>query len=378
MTHHSERNPVNIRTRRHTRRHLLLAAAAVAGLAGLAACSDSNKSESTTTDASAETTTAAPAETTTPSATDAPAGKVLKVAVLTPGLTNDGSFNQVALEGIQKLKDEGLVEFEIREKLADPAASEPVIREYANKGYDLIIGHGIELSEPILKVAAEFPDVHFAASGGPDLEAKLLANVDGWTYDFAQQGYLNGWLAGKIANVTKVGAVGGPELPFILAAHKGFALGLKETNPAATIVETFTGSFDDVQKAVEATKGQVAQGAQIIWTSGDGIGNGVAAAAKEAKVFTLGVTGDAGGVAKEVNIASVELDMYPTFKAYVDDINAGTFGKKFFVSGLANAGLILTPINPVDPAVPADIQAQVDQLVADLASGAKVLPNFYA
>ncbi|MEY4372897.1 MAG: hypothetical protein RL219_1666 [Actinomycetota bacterium] len=361
---------MNITTRRHTRRHLLLAAAALAGLTGLAACSDDNKSEPATTEA--------PASSEAPASTEAPAGKVLKVALLTPGLTNDGSFNQVALEGIQKLKDEGLVEFEVREKLADPAASEPVIREYATKGYDLIIGHGIELSEPILKVAAVFPAVPFAASGGPDLEAKLLANVDGWTYDFAQQGYLNGWVAGKIAGVTKVGAVGGPELPFILAAHKGFALGLKETNPAATIVETFTGSFDDVQKAVEATKGQVAQGAQIVWTSGDGIGNGVAAAAKEAKIFTLGVTGDAGGVAKEVNIASVELDMYPTYKAYVDDINAGTFGKKFFVSGLANAGLILTPINPVDPAVPADIQAQVEQLVADLVSGAKVLPNFYA
>lgn len=368
MHSNSERNPVNNPTRRHNRRHFLLAAAALAGLTGLAACSDDNKSESTTT---------APASTEAPAGTDAPTGKVLKVALLTPGLTNDGSFNQVALEGIQKLKDEGLVEFEVREKLADPAASEPVIREYANKGYDLIIGHGIELSEPILKVAADFPNVKFAASGGPDLEPKLLANVNGWTYDFAQQGYLNGWLTGKIANVTKVGAVGGPELPFILAAHKGFALGLKETNPAATIVETFTGSFDDVQKAVEATKGQVAQGAQIIWTSGDGIGNGVAAAAKEAKVFTLGVTGDAGGVAKEVNIASVELDMYPTYKAYIDGINDGTFGKKFYVSGLANGGLVLTPINPVDPAVPADIQTQVEKLVEDLKSGAKVLPNFY-
>ena len=375
---------MNTSSRRLNRRHLLLATAALAGLAGLVGCSSDKKAETTTTAAPVETTaaptetTAAPTETTAaPAETTAPAAKVLKVALLTPGLTNDGSFNQVALEGIQKLKDEGLVEFEVREKMADPAASEPVIREYATKGYDLIIGHGIELSEPILKVAAEFPEVHFAASGGPDLAEKLIANVDGWTYDFAQQGYLNGWIAGKIANVTKVGAVGGPELPFILAAHKGFALGLKETNPAATIVESYTGSFDDVQKAVEATKGQVAQGAQIIWTSGDGIGNGVAAAAKEAKVFTLGVTGDAGGVAKEVNITSVELDMYPTFKAYVDDITAGTFGKKFFVSGLANGGLVLAPINPIDTAVPADLQAQVDKLVADLASGAVVLPNFY-
>ena len=149
------------------------------------------------------------------------AAEKLKVAVLVPGLANDGSFNQVALEGAKKLADEGLITFEIREKQRDPASSEPVIRQYAQRGYDLIIGHGIELSEPILNVAKDFPKVHFAASGGPDLAGKLIANTDGWTYDFAQQGYLSGWVAGKLG-VSKVGALGGPQLPFILAAHKGF------------------------------------------------------------------------------------------------------------------------------------------------------------
>jgi basic membrane protein A and related proteins len=303
------------------------------------------------------------------------AGK-LKVALLVPGLANDGSFNQVALEGVKKLADQGLITFEIRERQKDPATSEPVIRQYAQRGYDLIIGHGIELSEPILEVAKDFPKVHFTASGGPDLAKKLAANVDGWTYDFAQQGYLSGWVAGKM-RLTKVGAVGGPQLPFILAAHKGFKAGLHETDPTATVIEVFTGSFDDVQRAAEATKGLIAEGAQVVWTSGDGIGNGVAAAAEQGKIHTLGVTGSAGGLAKKVNIVSVELDMYPTFKAYVDAVNDGTFGNKFFVSGLANHGLVLTPVNDIDKRVPADLQKQVDALVADLASGAKKLPDFY-
>ena len=69
--------------------------------------------------------------------------------------------------------------------------------------------------------------------------------------------------------------------------------------------------------------------------------------------------------------------MYPTFKAYVDAVKDGSFGKKFFVSGLANHGLILTPVNHVDKRVPADLQKQVDALVGQLASGAKTLPDFY-
>ena len=38
---------------------------------------------------------------------DASAADKLKVAILTPGLANDGSFNQVALEGVKKLAKEG-------------------------------------------------------------------------------------------------------------------------------------------------------------------------------------------------------------------------------------------------------------------------------
>jgi len=310
-------------------------------------------------------------------ASPALAAEKLKVAILTPGLTNDGSFNQAAADAVKKLAAEGLITVDIREKLADPAASEPVIRQYAAKGYDLIIGHGIELSEPILKVAKEFPKVHFAASGGPDLAAKLTENVDGWTYDFGQQGYLGGFVAGKLKDEKVIGIVGGPQLPFIQAAHNGFRAGLKDSGSTAKTSEVYTGSFDDAQKAAEATRGLIEEGAKLIWTSGDGIGNGVAAAAANGGAQTLGVTGDAGGLAKKVNIASVVLNLYPTYRSYVDDIGSGAFGKKFFVSALGNKGLVLTPLNDPNHLAPADLQAQVDALVAELASGKKTLPNFF-
>ena len=303
--------------------------------------------------------------------------KPLKVALLVPGHANDGSFNQVAAEAMKKLAAEGLVTFELRESMADPSKSEPIIRQYAANGYDLIIGHGIELSEPILKIAAGFPKTHFAASGGPDLAGRLLPNVDGWTYDFGQQGYLSGFVAGKLKGVETFGMVGGPELGFVKASHNGFKAGLMEGKPSAKVIESYTGSFDDAQKAAEATRGMIAQGAKVVWTSGDGIGNGVAAAAAQDGALTLGVTGEAGGFAKKVNIATVVLDMHPTYKAYVDDLDAGAFGKKFFVSGIGNKGLVMTPLNPVGADLPAGLSAEVDALVADLAAGKKTLPNFF-
>lgn len=301
----------------------------------------------------------------------------LKVALLVPAHANDGSFNQVAREGAEKLQKEGLIKLELREAMADPSASEPVIRQYAAAGYDLIIGHGIELSEPILKVAKDFPKVHFAASGGPDLAGRLLANVDGWTYDFGQVGYLDGFIASKLTGVDSFGIVGGPELPFIKAVHNGFKYALKAGKPTAKLTEAYTGSFDDAQKAAEVTRGMIAQGASVVFTSGDGIGNGVAAAAAQEGALTIGVTGEAGGNAAKVNIASVVLDMYPTYKAYVDAIKDKSFGKKFFVSGIANKGLVLTPIAAGKGKLPADLPTEVEKLTSDLGDGKIKLPNFF-
>ena len=302
----------------------------------------------------------------------------LKVVLLIEAIANDGSFNQPAVAALKKLADAGQIEFEVREKLADPTASEPVIRLYASRGYDLIIGHGIGLSAPILKVAKDFPKIHFTASAGPDLEAKLLPNVDGWTYDFGQYGYLGGWLAGKIAGVKTVGIVGGPQLPFIVATHAGFKTGLKSSNPDAKVIEVYTGSFDDAQKALEATRSEAAQGADLIWTSGDGIGNGVAAGADAAKLRTIGVSGAAGGLAEKVNITSVVLDQYPLYAGWLDEIRNGTFGKHWTVQQLSNAGLVLTPLNRLGSGIPDDVDAQQQKLVADLKSGALKLPNFFA
>jgi len=308
------------------------------------------------------------------------AANKLKVVLLTPGLTNDGSWNQVAREAVERLKKDGRIDADIREKMRDPGTSEPVIREYATKGYDLIIAHGDEMFDPVLKIAKEFPKIHFAIAGGPEGLQKTTTNIEAWTYDLGQQGYICGFIAGKIKDVQIVGMVGGLKFPPIQVIHAGFKAGLKDADPSRNWKEVYTGGFDEVQKAIEATTGLIDQGAQLVFTSGDGIGSGVASAAArhQPKALTLGVTGDAGGLAKQVNVANAELDLYPTYKSYADRIASGAFGNKGYTSDLTNKGLVVTPISKgvSDPRIPADLQAQVDKLVADLASGARKLPQF--
>jgi basic membrane protein A len=340
--------------------------------------SDNSSNSSSATTAGGTATTAAGGSATTAAGASSNPAKKLKVALLVPAQANDGSFNEVALDGVKKLQDEGLIEYQLRENMADPAAAEPVIRDYASQGYDLIIGHGIELSDPIFRVAQDFPKVHFTASGGADVLTKGTANVETWTFDSNQLGYLDGFVAGK-TGLSPIGIVEGMNFPFILADDAGFTAGVKAVNPGAQILPAvFVGSFDDVQKAAEATKGAVNQGAKLVFTSGDGIGAGVAAAANDAKVLTVGVAGSAGGLADKVNVATVEEDMYPIFKPWVQRVADGSFGKQGTTSTIANGGLTIAKVNVVSSAVPTDLKAQIDDLVSKIQSGAVKLPDFAA
>jgi len=351
--------------RRFTPLALIVAVLALAAVAiGCGSSDESSTSTSATTG-----TSAAAAET-----PDAP--KPLKVALLTSGLTNDGGFNQWAAQALEQLKEEGLVEPQIRQQLSDPTAAEPVLREFASRGYDLIIGHGIDLSEATLKVAAQFPDVHFATTGDNTLADKLLDNVDGWTYDFGQFGYVGGYVAGLIQGHDQVGVVGGPKIPFVEAAGKGFAAGLEATNPQAKIETIYTGDFYDSQKEQEAVRSLVQKGNKLIYAN-TAEGNGVAPAAKEEGAWTIGVAVSGSPAAKDVNITSPNLNFYPVYKAYVDEINGGTFGKKFVVGDLANKQIGIEPVNQVSDEVPADLQEKVDELSQQLASGELELPNFF-
>src|SRR5437899_1689311 len=103
-------------------------------------------------------------------------------AVLAHRRRFDHQFRGASLdEAVQRLQVGRALTYGLRGRMADPATSEPVVRDYATRGFDLIIGHGIELSEPVLKVAGEFPQVHFTISGGSDVVTKPTANVEAWT-----------------------------------------------------------------------------------------------------------------------------------------------------------------------------------------------------
>jgi basic membrane protein A len=304
------------------------------------------------------------------------ADHTVKVAVVLGGLANDGGFNQYGADAANTLAKSGDIEVQIRESVSNPSDAEPIFRQFAADGFDLVVGWGLGFSDSVFKVAAELPDTAFVATGSADILDKATANVETWTYATNEVGYLTGWIAGK-SGLSPVAVVDGELAPFNELSYNYLSIGLADANPAAVeLAPIFTGSWEDAQLANQATKAQIDLGAKLIVTAGEGYTPGVIAAAVEKGVATIGASNSATTDAKKVNIGLVKLDFTPTLREVVARVAAGDFGNANYTSTIANGGLVLADLNQVSaaPNLPTDIAAQVTDLAAKLASGEATIP----
>lgn len=268
----------------------------------------------------------------------APAEKpAYRVALILPGRADDVSWNQASFEGMNYAKENAgmKVDVTVVEGVYDVAAIEPALRDYAQQGYNLVVGHGFQFQEPIIKVAPEFPNVHFALGTG----YKLAPNVGVYDVKLEQGGYLMGILAGMLTKSNVAGVTGGLDVSEIHRGHVAFKLGVESVNPKATVINTFTGDFNDLIAAKEAAISQINAGADILWQSGDGIGIAVLTTCKEKNILCMGNTANQNDIAPNNVLASVVYAWGPMYVQMIKESVAGTFGNKHYWINFANDGI---------------------------------------
>lgn len=264
----------------------------------------------------------------------------LKVALILPGRADDVSWNQAAYEGmlsaVEIVAEEGIeVELTTVEEVYDPVDIEPALIDYAQQEFDLVVGHGFQFMEPIIKVAEDYPDVNFAIGTG----FKLAPNVGVYDVRLEQGGYLMGMIAGYLTEADIVGVTGGVDVSEIHRGHVAFLLGAEEVNEDVTVLSNFTGDFNDVPAAKEAALSQIAAGADVLWQSGDGIGFGVLSACEEEDIICMGNVADQNEIAPENTLASFVYDWAPLFAQMITETAEGTYGDAFYWNDFSNEGV---------------------------------------
>ena len=296
------------------------------------------------------------------------AEKPLKVGiVLSIGGLGDKSFNDSAYRGLENAKKDLGIEFKHVEP-ASPSEDEGYLREYAEAGYDLVIATGFLMKDATEKVAKDFPDVKFALID----EVSTLPNVSSLVFAEDQGSFLVGALAAMMSKTGSVGFVGGMEIPLIQKFQKGYEMGAKYVNPNIKLGSLYTSGsnpFNDPVRGKENALSLIKQGADVIYHAAGGTGIGVIEAAKEAKVFAIGVDSNQDGIAQGTVLTSmmkyVDVAVYNAVKA----VKEGTFkgGEQRF--GVKEGGVGTTEFEFTKDVIGADNLAKLEAIKKDIIDG---------
>jgi len=304
------------------------------------------------------------------------AESALKVGLITDlGQLNDRGFNQLAYEGLKRAeKDLGVKGRVLESKSASDYV--PNMATLARQGYDMIIGVGFAQGDAIATAARQFPKTKFVII---DVDQKSLkgkpTNVDGMLFREEQVGYLAGYLAGleaKRAKGNTIGSVGGFKEPPVDRFIAGYQAGAKAAMPGVKTLNGYSSDWDDQAKCKELALNQIQAGAKVVFQVAGGCGLGALDAARERKVWGIGVDADQSFLGPHVLTSAqkrVDEGVFRTIKSVQD----GTWkGGRNLVFGLAQDGVALGTISKKVPQSDLD---DLDQVKQKIASGEIQVPK---
>jgi len=298
------------------------------------------------------------------------AASSFRVALLTPGPISDQSWNGGAYDGLLRIRDSlGAAISHIQTKT--PAEFEENFRQYGDKGYSLVFGHGFEFQDAAARVGPAFPKTIFITTGG----TRTSANVAAMSFAFEQPSYLAGIVAASVSISGTIGCIGGTELPPVRAGFEAYAAGARSINPRIKIITAYLGNWDDAGAGKEQALAQIARGVDVIYQNADAAGLGVFQAAKESKgIYIIGSNADQNGVAPAVTLGSVVIDLPHAFIAVAREVKNGTFTPRVITLDTRSA-VMKWVMNPaMTSVIPARTMQLVDSITRTMFDGTFTSP----
>ena len=296
-----------------------------------------------------------------------------KVAMITDyGDITDESFNQTTYEAcVAFCKGKGY-DFQYYKPAGDTTADRVAMIEKAiDDGHNLIVMPGYAFAGAIVEAAPEHPDVKFFAldvAKGDLLEAgvtkageKYDYNPDNWDFDkyvnmsnvysAIYQEELSGYMAGVAAvklGYTKLGFLGGMEVPAVVRFGYGFVQGVndaaKELGINVELNYVYGGAFSGDPDITARMDTWYQNGTEIVFACGGGIYTSAGEAAVKKNGKLIGVDTDQKPVIDKkygdgITVTSAMKGLYPTtidtLKDIIDNGNWDNYKGK-----ITNLGLV--------------------------------------
>jgi basic membrane protein A and related proteins len=303
--------------------------------------------------------------------------ETIQVGLITDaGQLNDRGFNELAYEGLKRaMKQPGIEGRVIESKSANEYV--PNMTVLARRGYDLIIGVGFAQGDAINTAATKFADTKFVIIDVDQASLKNKpANVVGMLFREEEAGYLAGYLAALAAQrrggKPVLGTVGGFKEPPVDRFIAGYQAAAKDVLPNAELLNGYSSDWEDQAKCKELALNQIARGAQVVFQVAGECGLGALDAARERKIWGIGVDADQSFLGPHVLTSAMKRVDEGVFRTIMDVQDGKWQGGRNVTYGLADKGVALGTISAQ---VPAEDRAKLDEQSKKIAAGEIEIPR---
>jgi simple sugar transport system substrate-binding protein len=300
---------------------------------------------------------------TEPASAPAPAApEPLKAAWVYVGPVGDAGWTFAHDEGRKAVEAEfgDKVKTTFVEKVPEGADAERVIRDLATQGNKIIFATSFGYMEPMLKVAAEFPDVKFEHATG----YKSAPNMRIYDAKFFEDAYLAGIIAGTLSKTGTIGFVGSFPIPEVLRNINAYTLGAQSVNPKIKTKVVWVSTWFDPPKEGEAAQSLINGGADILLQNTDS--SAVLQTAEKNGKYAFGWDSDMSAFAPKAHLGSAVALWGGYYKKAIKDVMDGTWKTERTVWGVKEGQNDLVKISDV---VPADTKAKIDEIKGKMKAG---------
>ena len=331
------------------KRSMLKLAALAAAASALVACG--KKDEPAPTAAAPEAAAPAPAK-----------PDPLKVAFFYVGPVGDGGWSFAhdnARKAVEKEFGDRVVTSFV-ESVPEGADAERVTRDLASQGNKLIFGTSFGFMEPMLKAAADLPDVKFEHATGYKT-TENLRTYDSRTYEGA---YMAGVIAGAMSKTGTLGVVGSVPIPEVVRNINSFTLGAQLFNPNIKTKVVWVNDWHNPPKETEAATALINGGADVLFQNTDS--PAVLKTAESMGKRAFGWDSDMTAYGPKAHLGSAIIDWAPYYIKTVGEVLDGkwTTGQSWW--GVKEGAIDLVSL-AAD--VPEDARKKLDEVRAGLKAG---------
>ncbi|MDD3312151.1 BMP family protein [Pseudodesulfovibrio sp.] len=291
------------------------------------------------------------------------AGKIKVAGIYTQPIQQ--KWDACLHKALQKAADAGEIEYVYSEKVSNTDYVR-VLREYSEKGVNLVVGEAFGISRDVTKAAKDYPNVAYLMGDSFGPRGTNLSVFDNYIHEPC---YLMGMIAGKMTKTNKIGMVGGYPIGEVNRLFNAFMAGAKSVNPAVQFKVSFIGSWYDPPKAKEFAYAQVEAGVDVLYAERAGVVD----AAREKGIIAFGNVNDMNKEenGKDVVVTSALWSMDAAVKRAVDLVKAGKFTAEDYrdYTMMAKGGASLAPYYEFDAKIPADVKAKVAEAADAIKTG---------